>query len=579
MNTIELKNFRNFEHLDKMSLDGITMLVGTNNAGKSTITKACRLLGENLHKIMGNMAVDALMEGWEKYPPFDFSNVCGNFKRALSTSAKEEIIEFTSQYEMFVITIKVVKSGDANSSFADIVYVKIYDTIDECSWECNLFENPHPISKFTYSGKFLANLTRLKELKYRTRNLLFMEMFTFQDEKDKEAIQRVAQKKNMTIEQFCSERQNVITKSLNQFCKIEQQYEAITDSFSIELPQPCLKPFDIEFNKKVILDGVHTGFVDGEILDFSDRGIIFDNDTKIFNEYFDYLKMCLNKVLVSNAVIYIPANDATHDSYFRIDETYNTDYATTIINRFFKQNMSNFKWVTDMLKKLGIGEAFNIQQINSDFLYVTITKQGGEVFPLADMGKGAIQLFLKILHLSTLCPTPNLCIDWSEYEQSVILWDDDAIKRDAFRKDFKRGLERYEMIADKKFDANLCKKLVIIEEPEQNLHPALQSKLADLFLEVSKLGVNVLVETHSEYLVRRSQVLVAEAKYKDEQELADKCPFKVYYLPETGTGGKPYYMEYQTTGGFKRSFGEGFFDEAGKHDMIVLRNESSLKRR
>ena len=30
-------------------------------------------------------------------------------------------------------------------------------------------------------------------------------------------------------------------------------------------------------------------------------------------------------------------------------------------------------------------------------------------------------------------------------------------------------------------------------------------------------SVNVLVETHSEYLVRRSQVLVAEAKYKDEQ--------------------------------------------------------------
>ena len=120
-------------------------------------------------------------------------------------------------------------------------------------------------------------------------------------------------------------------------------------------------------------------------------------------------------------------------------------------------------------------------------------------------------------------------------------------------------------------------KLIIFEEPEQNLHPNLQSKLADLFLDVHKrFGINVLVETHSEYLVRRSQVLVAEAKYKDEQELADKCSFKVYYFPENET---PYDMEYQITGAFKNNFGDGFFDEAGKMDIIVLRNENYLHRR
>ena len=219
-----------------------------------------------------------------------------------------------------------------------------------------------------------------------------------------------------------------------------------------------------------------------------------------------------------------------------------------------------------------VSELIRLGNLSSDGNEVAITKNG-EAFPLADMGKGSIQLFLKILQLAILCPVPS-AHDW--------FWDsypsEEANELDAFRKDFKRGLERYEMIADKKFDNTLCKKLVIIEEPEQNLHPALQSKLADLFIEVSKLGVNVLVETHSEYLIRRSQVLVAEAKYKDEQELAEKCPFKVYYLPEIGKG-KPYDLEYIPTGGFKKTFGEGFFDEAGKLDLIVLRNESSLKRR
>ena len=124
-------------------------------------------------------------------------------------------------------------------------------------------------------------------------------------------------------------------------------------------------------------------------------------------------------------------------------------------------------------------------------------------------------------------------------------------------------------VLDKKIDENLFKKVVVIEEPEENLHPALQSKLADLFMEVSKLGVNVLVETHSEYLIRRSQVLVAEAKYKDEQELAQKCPFKVYYLPETGTG-KPYEMTYSTHGNFTRPFGNGFYDEADNLAMLLM---------
>lgn len=129
------------------------------------------------------------------------------------------------------------------------------------------------------------------------------------------------------------------------------------------------------------------------------------------------------------------------------------------------------------------------------------------------------------------------------------------------------------------FDNYLTRTTICIEEPETNLHPAVQSRLADVFkLAAEKYPVNFILETHSEYLIRRSQVIVAEAKYKDTQELAQKCPFRVYYLPEAGTG-KPYEMEFMPTGGFKNSFGEGFFDEAGKLDMIVLRNESSLKRR
>ena len=101
--------------------------------------------------------------------------------------------------------------------------------------------------------------------------------------------------------------------------------------------------------------------------------------------------------------------------------------------------------------------------------------------------------------------------------------------------------------------------MIIIEEPEQNLHPRLQSKLADLFADVAKdESYKFLVETHSEYLIRRSQVLVAQ-KNLAEEDLEAQNPFKVYYFPADGL---PYDMGFQSNGKFIESFGSGFFDEA-----------------
>jgi len=110
---------------------------------------------------------------------------------------------------------------------------------------------------------------------------------------------------------------------------------------------------------------------------------------------------------------------------------------------------------------------------------------------------------------------------------------------------------------------------VLLEEPEQNLHPALQSKLADLLHYVNKnYNVRFIVETHSEYLIRKSQVIVAEENFADNKELHEKNCFKVYYLPNNGI--EPYEMEYRTDGCFKNDFGEGFYDEAENLAFKVL---------
>ena len=58
---------------------------------------------------------------------------------------------------------------------------------------------------------------------------------------------------------------------------------------------------------------------------------------------------------------------------------------------------------------------------------------------------------------------------------------------------------------------------VLMEQPEIHLHPAVQSGLADVMLNVAKVrNVQILVESHSEHLMRRLQRRVAEGSASAE---------------------------------------------------------------
>lgn len=58
------------------------------------------------------------------------------------------------------------------------------------------------------------------------------------------------------------------------------------------------------------------------------------------------------------------------------------------------------------------------------------------------------------------------------------------------------------------------KSTVILEQPEIHLHPAVQSGLADAILTVAKArNLQVIIESHSEHMIRRFQRRVAEQQY------------------------------------------------------------------
>lgn len=113
--------------------------------------------------------------------------------------------------------------------------------------------------------------------------------------------------------------------------------------------------------------------------------------------------------------------------------------------------------------------------------------------------------------------------------------------------------------------------LIVIEEPEIHLHPNYQSLLADMFLEAyQKYNIHFIIETHSEYLIRRTQVISSEQRYESQEELNEKNPFRVYYITKDS---QLYDMRYRTNGLFAEKFGEGFMDEASKMHMTLLKND------
>jgi predicted ATPase len=107
-------------------------------------------------------------------------------------------------------------------------------------------------------------------------------------------------------------------------------------------------------------------------------------------------------------------------------------------------------------------------------------------------------------------------------------------------------------------------RIYIIEEPETSLHPKFQSRLADLFtLYTANSNSNLIIETHSEYLIRKLQYLIAKGEYNSEDVV-------IYYLDlddpnyEKRKNKSPQVREItiDRNGRMSQDFGSGFFDEA-----------------
>lgn len=95
--------------------------------------------------------------------------------------------------------------------------------------------------------------------------------------------------------------------------------------------------------------------------------------------------------------------------------------------------------------------------------------------------------------------------------------------------------------------------MILVEQPEIHLHPALQSDLGDLMIEIAANKKTVVVETHSEHLLLRLQRRVAEGKL-------NPASVAIYFVKPGREGSTVQTIELNNLGQFV-NWPQGFFAE------------------
>ncbi len=533
MAQIRLKNFRKYESLDSLKLNNINIFVGKNNAGKSTVVKAIMLALDNIRSLRwkdvaskeGMQSILIAPKPLFRFDANGFHNLhIGTFERAKCKWLDDSRITIALEYNGidFEITVAGVM-GDGQVSMP-IEKLKLSVPLHS-NYEFDFVNNT---MTFSQGVKLMNNQSYelQKELRWVNNEISKAENEVEEAAKNNDAIEAaegqqklqklISLKKALMIEQKQQEKKSVIEQAT---FNLSYFHESIGENILVQY----VKTFIMIADSPIAMKKNAKGYND-EISKIQ----YLDENRKIIAEAAEKLENVLSNIYVD----YIPAHAATQKLILNVDDK--QDINSRVVHEFFQENILEGekadRFMKKWLKEFEIGENIIVTSLGGEGYYVNVYTGDNDVH-LADMGMGSIQLIILLMRLATIGHRSTSTLQpW---------W-------------------------------------IFIEEPEQNLHPMIQSKLADLFEDFTQTFCDpymhtLIIETHSEYLVRRTQVMAAEYVEKYLEPITDDMfPFKVVYFP-VERGKQPYDMQYLPNGMFANKFDSGFFDEAGRMHMEILK--------
>ena len=524
-----VKNFKRFQDTGLLPLSGTTILVGPNSSGKSSLIKALILLKDNI----SNRAQSFFIDKDKLF--FDFHAISsddvnlGTFSRVINDKAETDTITLYTQvkYKNDSRTIELdVVRDQIDETLGSISRVRITEFIDQVNTIYDFDMATKEVCVTMHISNFEQAIQTIKGIK--NENEIWRDIANDMLPSD--------------VRHYAEEQRGNLDRLINDGDGIERIHQELDESLNGTVTNDnetyevkngyvtLATPFTLRYSGDLIgslLTGIDSTAYHGRHSPFDKKSMVNTENIIITNSR-SANRSFHNKVLDYSIphIEYIYAHNISKRVFFSMNDR--NDYISRTLHEVYQTRALSRTEAHDFLKywieKFGIGTDVQINRIEGEGYSVRIIKQDGTSKNLVDIGTGSAQIVLLLLKISVILAT----------QQSGSV-------------------------------------MVIIEEPEQNMHPNYQSLLADLFFAIHQYGIKMIVETHSEYMIRRSQVIVAQIaaqKGYRQDELDQNNPFKVLYFPENG---KPYDMHYNVNGDFEHLFGEGFFDAAALNRIELYR--------
>jgi predicted ATP-dependent endonuclease of OLD family len=525
MKKITLTNFRKVKETWELELAPITYFVGPNNSGKSSILKALMLLDD-----YGNSTDHFTLKFNKEHSNNHKIDCYSNAINRYNLSKKNFDLEFKIENELYSIEFCFFPYEYVGEKFekGKLKSLKFNSNID------NSFLSINHIAANEYQVELDTNFyykTRVNdEIFEDVKSYEAMLFTTLQniEQKNKDLINLNNLKERITLKNEVEDLSK-FTKKLKD--KIKDLNNRLSRNNHILQPKINLGEFDSFRNLDRVLLRALSFYINDDKTNkgYTNKKSEMQKITNMLESISDSLKLNLS---------HLSPNRNTQTRLYVNGEKSNDIYS--IINEYYEYPILKKSQADEFLKywmaKFDIGEDYKITPIHGLATIIEINEvsnNDNSWINLVDKGFGAGQIFSILLRIATFIN--------------------------------KIELQNNSKSKTKEAYLSLKEKLILlIEEPEANLHPKFQSLLAEMFYQAAiTFGLQFIIETHSEYMIRSSQLIHLNQVNKE------KNVFSIYYFDKEG----PYKMNMLDNGKFDRNFGEGFYDEASKNTMALIQKQ------